>query len=689
MGSVLAVALIIGTVVWFRSDQPSAGRGVAALATARTSSDAPGSSSSAVTDSGDRTNPRLVWQSNSETDGAWIELTWSAKQVIREIVLVRPAGGPDRMLGGYFDFDDGSSLLARFSPSTTELVLPVTPRSVTRLRFTVSEVEPGARRVALAELIVRADETRRDVVADGGLGNSARKAEAVASASSDGFPPAGLTDGGETDLGDTWATDSPGSPWVELSWKRPRELTSVQLIGSPDSPRRVLSGTLMFGDGSTVTVGGITTNPGLPTLVGFMPRVTSSLRLTIDATSGSGRLALSEMRAFELGATAPAVAPAAESRPPPRSSPCGPPPAAPTSDTVTVICPLANTEVRGLTWISVALEPSRAVRAEVWSSTVGAPVIPEQTITTDATGGGSMAFDFASLPRGPVTVKLSSGFPEKPVYLQLYNVSREFTDDDRVGAMEDSRGKTLVYADEFEAPVSLSRDGTDALYAAAKPTDQGAEDFGEAIFPDPALKLDNLRTIDDRYLRLTVEPVPPGFADPSGGNRSRTGAMLASARTGGSGVSAQFGYFEARMLTPAGAGTWPAFWMLPANNLVSPQQPVAEIDTVELYGHDPTAACHSTHEYRDGKDTANSQCGKRFDSVQSASTWHTYAARVTPTTITYLIDGMVVATAPQVGGGDQAMFFMVNLALGGGWPVSLDGVGNRTAMYVDYVRVYV
>jgi hypothetical protein len=35
------------------------------------------------------------------------------------------------------------------------------------------------------------------------------------------------------------------------------------------------------------------------------------------------------------------------------------------------------------------------------------------------------------------------------------------------------------------------------------------------------------------------------------------------------------------------------------------------------------------------------------------------------------------------------MFFLVNLALGGGWPVKLGGVQDRAALYVDYVRVYV
>ena len=33
-------------------------------------------------------------------------------------------------------------------------------------------------------------------------------------------------------------------------------------------------------------------------------------------------------------------------------------------------------------------------------------------------------------------------------------------------------------------------------------------------------------------------------------------------------------------------------------------------------------------------------------------------------------------------------YFMVNLAVGGGWPVDLSRYGNVVDMYVDYVRVY-
>ena len=201
--------------------------------------------------------------------------------------------------------------------------------------------------------------------------------------------------------------------------------------------------------------------------------------------------------------------------------------------------------------------------------------------------------------------------------------------------------------------------------------------------------MDNVRVVDNRYLRIDVEPSPLGFADPQGWGRTHTGGLLASARPGGSGFSAQYGYFEARMLIPASPGTWPAFWMLPTANLIGPPPLTAEIDAMEHYGHDPQATCQSTHEYGDGRDTGVARCGQRFPTVHAALSWHTYGVSVTPTDITYFIDGKVVDTVPQVRGGGSPMFFMVNLALGGGWPLDLGSVQDRATLFVDYVRVYV
>lgn len=278
-----------------------------------------------------------------------------------------------------------------------------------------------------------------------------------------------------------------------------------------------------------------------------------------------------------------------------------------------------------------------------------------------------------------------------PTRLQLYNDSRDPSGAVQTATSDLGASRSLVYAEEFNSAISYSLDGRNpaADYPAAKPEYWGTGQFGGAIFPDPAEKFDTLKIVDGRYLRMATEPNPPGYTDPSRWGRKHIGGLLGSARAGGSGFAAQYGYFEARMLAPANPGTWPAFWMLPANNLVAYQRQVAEIDVVELYGNNPTIGCHAVHAYTNSNDKATVNCGRRFADARQASQWHVYGADVTPTQVTFYIDGVKTVSIPQVAGGDQPMFFMVNATLGGGWPIKLDPVQNRSATYVDYIRVYV
>lgn len=686
----LAVALLVTGVVWAGSEARQ-GRGLAASASTRVSSTALGSSVGALTDTGDATLPGEVWESDRQSQGAWIELRWSSAQQLREIVLVASTQREHQILSGSLSFSDGSSVLVRMSATSAQTVVPITVRSVTWVRFTVAEAAGDVRQVSLAEIIVSpptgpASEPGRP----DGVSNAALEADASASSWTDDGSPDNLRDGRGSGLGRSWATDRPWGSWVELTWTDPQELASVQLVGAEGSSARVVAGTLSFSDGSRVAVGAVEGDSRLPTVVGFMPRIATSVRFSVDSVSGGSRLALSELRVFSVGATPPSHALSAEQPPPPPPTRCADATNAAVTRGLAVTCPLAGAEVRGVTTVTVRAAQARSVRAVAWSGVAGTAMSPEHKAAVDRFGSATMSIDFAALPRGPVTVRVTADAArDAATYLQLYNASVAFRDGPRAVPSASAAGKTLVFEEEFEAPLSLSRDGRGARYAAAKPTAAGAEDFGLAIFPDPGSGFGNVRVVDHRFLHIGVQPNPPGYVDPSGWGRTRIGGLLASARSGGSGVSAQYGYFETRMLVPAGDGLWPAFWMLPTSNLVSQQEDVAEIDAVEMYGHDPVAACHSTHEYHDGSDTPNIVCGRRFDSVETALRWHTYGVRVEPASITYYIDDEVVATAPQVRGGDQAMFFLLDLALGGGWPIRLNGTGDRASIYVDYVRVYV
>jgi hypothetical protein len=464
-------------------------------------------------------------------------------------------------------------------------------------------------------------------------------------------------------------------------------------VGSASAGPALAAATLVFGDGSSLPVGAVLAEPGRPTTLSFMPRTTSSLRLRIERVSGAGPLALSELRAYQVGATplrSPIPSPANPSLPDAAGCPA-PGPAVPAGAGLVVRCPATGSVVDATVTAQVAAEPGyTAVSATVWPADPAQPAGPTVTLNPDPAGTAALTLDLRAAPPGPLTVAFEASGPGRSntsVYFQLYRRGPAPGGDP--APMAQAIGRTLVYAEEFDASISVSRSGAGADYTAAKPTHDGEQDFGDAIFADPQAGPRTMQVVDGRYLRVGVERNPPGFSDPQGWGRTHLGGLLASARSGGSGFSAQYGYFEARMLAPAAPGTWPAFWLLPNDNLVAPTPAVAEIDAVELYGHEPRGACHSTHEYLNGKDGGVAWCGERFGSHRAALAWHTYGASVTPIEIIFTVDGRKVATAPQVQGGSAPMFFLLDLALGGGWPVQLQAVQDRAALFVDYVRVYV
>lgn len=75
-------------------------------------------------------------------------------------------------------------------------------------------------------------------------------------------------------------------------------------------------------------------------------------------------------------------------------------------------------------------------------------------------------------------------------------------------------------------------------------------------------------------------------------NRSYTSARIRSLQKG----DFKFGRIEARMRLPVGQGIWPAFWMLPSDNVYGDWPQSGELDIMEYLGHEPNTV-HGTLHY--------------------------------------------------------------------------------------------
>jgi beta-glucanase (GH16 family) len=142
-----------------------------------------------------------------------------------------------------------------------------------------------------------------------------------------------------------------------------------------------------------------------------------------------------------------------------------------------------------------------------------------------------------------------------------------------------------------------------------------------------------------------------------------------------------YGYFEMRARFPAGKGFWPAFWLLPAEGEWPP-----EIDVVEWLGDNRHTAFFAFHYVDEGE--RQKEVG-RFDGPDFSQDFHTFAVDWQPGQIIWYVDGVERLRVNDQSVPDQAMYMILNMAVGGYWPGSPDASTRfPSAMEVDYVRVY-
>ncbi len=183
----------------------------------------------------------------------------------------------------------------------------------------------------------------------------------------------------------------------------------------------------------------------------------------------------------------------------------------------------------------------------------------------------------------------------------------------------------------------------------------------------------NIR-IENGSLRLIarMDPQPEGYS-------------YSSARIETQGKqSFLYGRIDIVAKLPKGVGTWPAVWMLPANNVYADMSPESdylryknggEMDIIEAVGHHPDVNFGVAHTVSDlskrGDGTGSYDIVNIPDSTVK---FYKYTLLWTPSKLTFMVNDVPYHTYKRQPGADyttwpfdQPFYLIANLALGGTW----------------------
>ena len=239
----------------------------------------------------------------------------------------------------------------------------------------------------------------------------------------------------------------------------------------------------------------------------------------------------------------------------------------------------------------------------------------------------------------------------------------------------------LTFSQEFEGPKGQAPDPK------VWSRDIGGGGFGNGEWE--SYTDGNKNAFLDGKGNLVIEARKEPTTGPDNIKRDYSSARLKTDQS----FSQAYGKFEARLKMPKGKGIWPAFWMLGSDVGKVGWPRCGEIDIMEYLGHQ-TSLTHGTIHgpgYSGGGGISNS-----LDTKQALDgDFHVYGMEWEPEEIRFTFDGKVFAkvTPNDIGVNDWVYnhphFFILNLAVGGGWP----GYPDETTVFpqqlvIDYVRAY-
>ena len=237
-------------------------------------------------------------------------------------------------------------------------------------------------------------------------------------------------------------------------------------------------------------------------------------------------------------------------------------------------------------------------------------------------------------------------------------------------------------------------------FTSVQPT-QDATDYSNLVFsdefatdgaPDPSKWSYDLGAGGWGNGELQTYTNNPANAAVQGGN-----LVITAVRNGNSYTSARlksenkyefrYGKVEFRAKLPAGAGTWPALWMLGQNYATNTWPACGEIDIMEHKGFEPNII-HGTVHYT-GRSGGNGVTS-RITATNVSSTYHIYKVICSPQSIRFYVDNVLFHTILNTNSlpFNSDFFLIMNVAMGGTFGGPVDPAFTQSSMSVDYVRVY-
>ncbi len=228
---------------------------------------------------------------------------------------------------------------------------------------------------------------------------------------------------------------------------------------------------------------------------------------------------------------------------------------------------------------------------------------------------------------------------------------------------------SLVWADEFDT--NGAPDPANWTYDLGT----GTSGWGNQELQNYTDNAENV-IIEDGFLKITAKAT---------GNGGYTSARIKSEGL----QEFTYGKVEIRAKLPASEGTWPALWMLGANNATVGWPACGEMDIMEQVGWDKSRTLGTFHWFDNGTN-ANASYGESLDVADTATEFHVYSIEWNEASIKISVDDVSVVTLTNNPDFpfNADFFFIMNVAMGGTLGGDIDPAFTEDTMEVDYIRVY-